>query len=290
MSNFLFFSSLSIAFAVALFAFAAQFRARFWVPVPVSIKLSTGEYRPGRFHIPGVGAAESALLQKDLRSLTRRREMARFLAIPFVLAISMGISLVPLSTPSASQSAPFIFLTFIYVLPVSVFVGALSMTSIGQEGYAVWNLYAAPIKPNQILRAKMLFAGGLGLTFGVALLTIFAFLLNTVKTYYGTMLMIGILAVLEVSSLGIYFSARFPDFREMVRSRYVGVWGSVVGMFGAIAISMLTAVPTFVSIILYDSIVPPLAIASLLVGLTIFAVSAKLAQHQISKLLQNITI
>ena len=290
MSNFLFFSSLSIAFAVALFAFAAQFRARFWVPVPVSIKLSTGEYRPGRFHIPGVGAAESALLQKDLRSLTRRREMARFLAIPFVLAISMGISLVPLSTPSASQSAPFIFLTFIYVLPVSVFVGALSMTSIGQEGYAVWNLYAAPIKPNQILRAKMLFAGGLGLTFGIALLTIFAFLLNTIKTYYGTMLMVGILAVLEVSALGIYFSARFPDFREMVRSRYVGVWGSVVGMFGAIAISMLTAVPTFVSIILFDSIIPPLAIASLLVGLTIFAVSAKLAQHQISKLLQNITI
>jgi hypothetical protein len=286
--NFLFFSGLSVVFAAALFVFAARFRARFWVPVPVSIKLSSGTYHPSHLRLPFVGAAESALVQKDLRSLTRRREMARFLAIPFVLAISMGISLLPLGGQPTPHTIEFSFITIFYLLPIAIFVGALSMTSIGQEGYAVWNIYAAPIKPAQILRAKVVFAATLGLVFGVALLTVFAVLLNTVITYFAILLMLGFLAVLEVSALGVYFAARFPDFREMVRSRYVGVWGSMLGIATAVAASWVTAVPAAVSMIMYNSVAPIFALGSLLVGLVIFAAASKLANRQIIKLLQNV--
>jgi hypothetical protein len=289
-ASFLFFSSLSTIFAVALFVFAAKFRARFWVPVPVSIKLTTRKYHPREFRLPWIGAAESALIQKDLRSLTRRREMARFLAIPFVLAISMGIALLPLGNGSISQPPLFFFIAAFYLLPVAIFVGALSMTSIGQEGYAVWNIYAAPIKPSQILRAKVLFASTLGVAFGVALLTIFAFLMSDVAIYYGVMLMIGVVVVLEASALGVYFAARFPDFREMVRSRYVGVWGSLLGMLTTIAVALLTVLPSAVSIGLYTSITPLFAAASILVGIVIFVSASKLAHRQVTNLLQNITI
>ena len=290
LASFLFFSCLSMIFAAALFVFAARFRARFWVPVPVSIKLTTRTYHPRELRLPWVGAAESALIQKDLRSLTRRREMARFLAIPFVLAISMGIGLLPLGSGAPSQPPLFFFIATFYLLPVAIFVGALSMTSIGQEGYAVWNIYAAPIKPSQILRAKILFACALGVAFGVALLTIFAFFMNAVAAYYGVMFVIGVLVVLEVSALGVYFAARFPDFREMVRSRYVGVWGSLLGMITAIAVALLTVVPSAVSIVLYTSIAPSFAAVSFLVGVAIFVLASKLAQRQITNLLQNITI
>jgi hypothetical protein len=201
----------------------------------------------------------------------------------------MGISLLPLSGESAPQTLGFFFIVSFYVLPVAIFVGALSMTSIGQEGYAVWNIYTAPIKPSQILRAKVLFAAVLGLAFGVALLTVFALLMNTVAAYYSIMLMIGVLVVLEVSALGLYFAARFPDFREMVRSRYVGVWGSLLGIFTAIVVSMLTALPAGLSILLYGSIIPALAVVSLFIGVIVFAGASKLALGQITKLLQNIT-
>ena len=289
-SGFFLFLASSIVFAAALFALAAQFRARFWVPVPVSIKLSTGIYRPARFRFPLVGAAESALIQKDLRSLTRRREMARFLAIPFVLAISMGISILPLGTGSTPQTPDFIFIAILYTLPVAIFVGALSMSSIGQEGYAVWNIYAAPIKPSQILRAKVLFAASLGLAFGTALLTIFAFLMNIVAAYYGVMLLIGVLVVLEASMLGVYYAARFPDFREMVRSRYVGVWGSLLGITTAFGASLLTIAPTAASIILYGELTPEFTIATVAVGIIIFLAGAKLALRQITDLFTNIRI
>ena len=289
-SNFLLFSMSSIVFAAALFALAAQFRARFWVPVPVSIKLSNGTYRPGKFRLPLVGATESALIQKDLRSLTRRREMARFLAIPFVLAISMGISIIPLGTGSTPESPGFIFIAVLYTLPVAIFVGALSMTSLGQEGYAIWNIYAAPIKPSQILRAKVLFAASLGLAFGIALLTIFAFLMNTVAAYYGVMLLIGVLVVLESSTLGVYYAARFPDFREIVRSRYVGVWGSMLGIATAFGASLLTIAPAAASIILYGELRAEFTMATVAVGFVVFLAGAKLALRQITDLLANIRI
>ena len=288
--NFLLFSVASIVFGAALFATAAQFRTRFWVPVPVSIKLSAGTYRPTRFQFPLVGAAESAIMQKDLRSLTRRREMARFLAIPFVLAISMGISILPLGSGPTPQTSSFIFVAFLYTLPVSIFVGALSMTSIGQEGYAVWNLYAAPVKPSQILRAKLLFAASLGLAFGIALLTIFAFLMNTIAANYGIMLVIDGLVVLEASALGVYFAARFPDFREMVRSRYVGVWGSALGILTVLGASVLTFAPAATSIYLYGDITPLFTLATLAVGVIIFLAGANLALRRISTLFSNIVI
>ena len=288
MFSFLLFSGASIVFAVALFGLAAKFRARFWVPVPVSIKLSTRAYQPRQIHVPLIGAAESAMIQKDFRSLTRRREMARFLAIPFVLAISMGISLLPLGTQQTAEAPSFIFIAFLFIMPVAIFVGALSMTSIGQEGYAVWNLYAAPITPTQLLRAKLLFVAILGVPFAIALLSIFAVLLNTIGTYYGILLPVSILVVLEVSALGVYFAALFPDFREMVRSRYVSVWGSLLGIGTALCISLVTVAPLALSIFLYGSIIPQLAIISFCIGLAVFIVALKMAHRQIQRLFRNI--
>ena len=288
LSNFFLFASFSVVFAVALFGLAARFRARFWVPVPVSIKLSTRAYQPRQIHIPLIGATESAMIQKDFRSLTRRREMARFLAIPFVLAISMGISLLPLGTQQTAEAPNFMFIAFLFIMPVAIFVGALSMTSIGQEGYAVWNLYAAPITPTQLLRAKLLFAAILGVPFAITLLSIFAVLLNTIETYYGILLPASVLVVLEVSALGVYFAALFPDFREMVRSRYVSVWGSLLGIGMAMCVSLLTVAPLALSIFLYGSIIPQLAIISFCIGLAVFIVALKIADNQIRRLFQNI--
>ena len=67
--------------------------------------------------------------------------MARFLAIPFVLAVSLGLSFFPLGSESIADTPGLLATVPIYLFPVAIFVGLLSMTSIGQEGYAVWNLY-----------------------------------------------------------------------------------------------------------------------------------------------------
>jgi len=288
--TFLDFASLSALFTLALFAVATRLRAKFWVPIPVSIKLSpqTFHARGIGFRLPLIGVAESAILRKDLRSLARRREMARFLAIPFVLAISMGISFFPMGGQSMPDTPGLLVIIPLYLIPIAIFVGLLSMTSIGQEGYAVWNLYAAPVKPSGLLRAKMLFAILLGMLFGVGMLAVLSFLLRSVATYFWLVLALGVAVVFEESAIGMCFGAKFPDFREMIRSRYVGVWGSLTGMLVAIVSAMLTAAPIIISIMVYGMILPQLAILGFIFAFAVLVAASKLANSQIKLLLQNI--
>jgi hypothetical protein len=288
--TFLTFTGLSIAFTLALFEVAAEFRARFWVPVPVAIKLSAQTYHPPRVRLRTrwLGISESAILRKDLRSLTRRREMARFLAIPFVLAISLGISFYPFGGDMAPDAPGLLAIVPLYLLPLAIFVGLIAMTSMGQEGYAVWNIYAAPLKPSSILRAKMLFAVALGLLFLLGLLAVFTVLLKPLATYFWVLLLLGIAVVIEESAIGMYFGARFPDFREMVRSRYVSVWGSMLGMLTGISSATLTALPIIISAMQYHSILPHLAFLSFTIASVTVVVGSKLANSQIKLLLLNI--
>ena len=284
------FGILSLGFLAALFLLAVNFRTRFWVPIPVSIKLTTRAYRPqGRVHtLPGMGTVESAIFRKDLRSLTRRREMARFLAIPFVLVVSLGISLVPLGGRSFPQGPGFFATIPLYLMPVAIFCAIISMTSIGQEGYAVWNLYASPIEARQLLKAKLLYVLITGLPFALGLLVILGLFLKVLVTHFLVLLSLGMVVVLEVSAFGLYFGAKFPDFRETIRSRYVTAWGSMVGVFSGLLIAMLTASPVFIASLFRPSLTDQLAVLAFALGLTVFFVGLKLAEHQTRTLLQSI--
>ena len=286
--NSIIFGALSIGFTLTLFQVAVMVRARYWVPVPVSVRLSTQTYLPSesRVSIPGLGSVELALLRKDFRSILRRREMARFMAIPFVLAASIGLSLV--TSHATSDSLNFVTILPLYIIPVTIFAQMLAMTSIGSEGYAVWNLYAAPIRPSQLLRAKLIYAITLGIIFCVGMAIFFSILVNSALPHLWVLMIVGIVTVLEQSAIGISIGARFPDFREMVRSRYVSIWASLLGLFVGLFISFLTISPIFLSIHAYQRFLNQFTILSLGLGLIAFLITWKIAERQIESLLRNI--
>jgi hypothetical protein len=286
--NSIIFGALSIGFTFTLFEVAAMVRARYWVPVPVSVRLSTRTYLPSksRVSIPGLGLVESALLRKDFRSILRRREMARFMAIPFVLAASIGLSLV--TSRATSDSLSFVTILPLYIIPVTIFAQMLAMTSIGSEGYAVWNLYAAPIRPSQLLRAKLIYATSLGIIFCIGMAVFFCILVNSALPHLWVLMIVGIVTVLEQSAVGITIGARFPDFREMVRSRYVSIWGSLLGLFVGLFISFLTISPIFLSIRVYQQFLNQFTILSFGLGLIAFLITWKVAERQVESLLRNI--
>ena len=131
------YGALSLAFMLIIFGLAVGTRRAYWVPVPVAIRLSAQPYHASsdKFRIPGLDVAESAIVRKDFRSLIRRREMARFLAIPFVLAVSIWASVFPYA--SSSQGLGLTDIIPLYLIPIGMFCWLLSMTSIGQEGSAI---------------------------------------------------------------------------------------------------------------------------------------------------------
>ena len=282
------FGLLSLGFMFALFGLAIGMRRAYWVPVPVSIRLSTHPYRSSfsRFQIPGLDAAESAIIRKDLCSLTRRREMARFIAIPFVLAASLWISVYPFG--SSSQGFGPATIIPLYLIPVAIFCEVLSMTSIGQEGSAIWNLYVAPIDAHKLVRAKMLLTIMMGTLFTVALLLAVAFLSKQALGQFVNLLLLGLVVVLEESALGICIAGKFPDFRETVRSRYVSLWGSILGTMLGLVVAGATAAP----ILLADTfqIAFPPTLIGIVIGFLVFVALWKLAIRQVNGLLTEIQV
>jgi hypothetical protein len=286
------FGILTLGFFVLLFLVAVRFRALYWVPVPVSIRLTNQAYGPitATRVFPGFSVAESAIFRKDIRSLIRRREMARLLAIPFVLAISLGVSLFPISGTSVPEGGGFYVLVPVYVMPVAIFCSIMSMTSIGQEGNAVWNLYVAPLTPRQLLKVKLVTPVLFGLVFGVAMLLFLELFLKIALANFLLLLGLSVPVVLGESAIGLYFAAKFADFRDVIRTRFVSVWGSLFGTFISLLLVAATASPLVISIALQGSAANEYVALSFAIGLIAFLVSWRLAERQIAKLLREIRI
>ena len=76
------FFGMSVFFAVLVLFAAVKVRARFWSPVPVTIEITSTTYEPriGFLQSLGLTAAEAALVRKDFKGYTRRRELIPQLA------------------------------------------------------------------------------------------------------------------------------------------------------------------------------------------------------------------
>jgi hypothetical protein len=128
----------------------------------------------------------------------------------------------------------------------------------------------------------------LGSLFTCGLLLAIAFLSKSGIGEIVSLLLAGLIVVLEESALGVYVAGRFPDFRETVRSRYVSVSGSLLGPSFSLAIVILTASPIIFADAL-QTMFPPILIV-MVIGLLIFATLWKLAIRQVTSLLTEIQI
>jgi len=238
---------LSVALALVFLWASVQFRIRYWVPEPFAIKLMPSKsYTPKRGFLGRLGftAAETALIRKDFRGLTRRKEMIIWIAMP--LAISL-ISVFSYSSNIASQTT-LDRLTFFWGPLIGVFILAfyLALTGVGQEGSAFLNLMIVPLKEKEIVKAKLataLFPSG----FAMVIVTIFIQIMVQPRLEALIAIAVALFAVLfECSFVGLTLGTRYPDFTEVPRARFVsqkGVW------FGMLLIAVcvgVTILPLFV--------------------------------------------
>ncbi len=151
----------SVLFIVALYYLAVKLNQLFGLYEPPAITLQkSGVYTPktgllGKF---GFSTGEAALIRKDLRAFTRRREMVSIFIVPIVMIIlpltqSLGIN----SSGAASSTGAFIFSAIIFFLPASFMALLLGEVMIGEEGQAVWRIYASPISAKSLVKSKTFF-------------------------------------------------------------------------------------------------------------------------------------
>jgi hypothetical protein len=122
------------------------------------------------------------------------------------------------------------FWFFPLIFGVTFFALFTSMISVGQEGSAVWNLYSSPLLPKELVKAKVtaniILSLPIAITFwlGITLLGHTSF-----KSSLAILLVLAALILAE-SFVGLALGAKYPDFSETIRSRFIRLTGMLTGM------------------------------------------------------------
>ena len=243
------FGLLSILFTILFFEAATQLRARYWSPVPVTITVSDSTtYVPKGRSILWLNPVAFAIASKELRSLVRRREMARFLAIPVLLVVS---SMLPILTSGADPRNSLSIASLVIQAEISLLLPMmLSSISIGQEGSSIANLYMLPISAEELINGKLflpwiisgagtlavalLLQGLAPIAFGQFLATLAAVIFNLIIQGY----------------VGLGVGSRYPSFNVGPRARFLTFTGFIL----AFAMGGLITVATLTPLILYKTI------------------------------------
>jgi MFS family permease len=136
----------------------------------------------------------------------------------------------------------------------------------------------------------LIYVTALSALFAVAMALVFGLLVSEVLPHLWVLVILGLALVLEQAAIGMSIGARFPDFRESIRSRYVSVWGSLLGVFLGLIIGILTISPVFFSVLLYHEFLDQFAVLGVALGLIVFILAWRIAEKQVETLLGNIRV
>lgn len=237
------FFALSLLFAGVVLLAAVKVRARYWSPVPVTIEVTGDSYAPrvgGVLRTLGLSTVESALVRKDLRGYTRRRELMPYLAIPFVfiaLIFFQESSIGGTGTTSAGVAV------YPFWLVGGILAVIVSSTSIGQEGKAILNVYASPVKPKTFLKAKLLVSLVFGMATIMAMAVISSILASATLDGFAVSVIDSFVIALECTFIGVAVGTRYPDLEERPRPRFVRPMGMLIAMLIAVVSSFVTTLP-----------------------------------------------
>jgi hypothetical protein len=242
----------STLFIAALYYLAVVLNQRFGLYEPPAITIQrTGVYAPktGLLGKLGFSAAEAAIIRKDFRAFTRRREMMSIFIVPIVMIIipltqSLGVN----SSAAASAQSTFIFSAIIFLLPAGFTATLLGEVMIGEEGQSVWRIYASPITPKNLVKSK---------TFFLTLFsTIILFISGSVGVvFYHPNLLATIAALLEgffvllaVGIVALTIGFKGPDFSQTRRSRMVRQEWSLIGLVVCVIVGISVLAPLVLSV------------------------------------------
>jgi hypothetical protein len=265
---------LSLLFILGLIYLGVLLNKRFGLYEPPAIKISSGVYAPktGLLGKLGFNSVESALLRKDVKAFTRRRELMTVFILPVVfLILPIMTSLNGGQTPSAGAPGGLTWFWLIYVTLFPTALMAMSMGNFltGEEGQSVWRVYMSPISAKSYVKSKYTF------------LLFFAFIILPITATAGVFLYphsLRATVVLVLEAVFLAFSAgalsfavgiKGADFTELPRARMIRPEWSLISFgacIGVAAAVLLPFLPYILSLIIGGAPLIDLYIATAISG------------------------
>ncbi len=237
------FLTMSVLFIFGLFYGAVVLNRRFGLYEPPAITVSRGVYTPraGFLGRLGFSMAEAALIRKDLKAFTRRRELMFIFVIPLVIIMAPLLQALGSSGEAMPpQASPFLF-ALVFLMPGAVVAIGMGTIMIGEEGSAMWRIYSSPISAQSLVKSKYSF-----MVFFSALITIITGLVGIVAFHPSprTILIASPLSLLLMLALGAISLAngiQGADFTELPRPRMIRTQWSLLNLIfcGLAALAIL---------------------------------------------------
>jgi hypothetical protein len=276
------FLSISILFIAGLFFLATLLNRRFGLYEPPAITISRGVYAPrtGVLGKLGFSTAEASLIRKDLKAFTRRRELMTIFIVPIVIIIvPLMQSLGQTSQDIPSQVSVLVALAVTFLFPASVMAMSLGNFMIGEEGQAVWRIYASPISAKTLVKSKYFFIIFFSITV-LAITGIFGFvayspsLRATIVAYCEAVFL-----VFALGSISLSNGIRGADFTETPRPRMIRLSWSLINLVACLLAGIAILAPFFPYALssMLSEIMPGLTGVALLDPLLAVVVSAIIA-------------
>jgi hypothetical protein len=277
------FVALSAIFLAGMYYLAIELNKRFglYEPPAITVQKSGTIYAPktGFLGKLGFSSVEAALINKDIRAFTRRRELISIFIVPIVFIIlplmqSVGIT----SNPNTPSEVGVFFVGMTFLLPASVMAMSMGNMLIGEEGQAVWRIYASPISPKNLVKSKLFFLMALSL-----LVLLVTGIVGTVFYHPSIRVIItglieGFLLVIGLGSIALSIGFKGADFTVSRRTRMIRQrWALIsLGVCGVAGLAILAPILPYVISEFLSSILAtgPVSDLNLAISLGISAVIA----------------
>jgi hypothetical protein len=271
------FATSAALFIVALYYLAVLLNQHFglYEPPAITVQKSGSIYSPkkGLLGKLGFSSTEAAIIRKDFRAFTRRREMVSIFIVPIVMIVlPLTQSLGGNNSFAASSLGLFVFSWIIFIVPAAFTALLLGEVMIGEEGQSVWRIYASPISPKNLVKSKTFFltlfstvilfiSGILGIVF------YHPALLETIAISFS-----GFFVLLPEGVVALTIGFKGPDFSQSRRARMVRQEWSFIGLVVGAIVGVGVLAPVFVPVGLSLLTGGPISLVNLAIGVAISGV------------------
>jgi hypothetical protein len=219
------FLAISLLFLGALYAIAVGLNKRFGLYEPPAIKVQkSGIYAPKTGFLGKLGFAdpEAAIIRKDLKAFTRRRELMTIFIAPIVIILiplmqSIGIT----GNGGVPSEISLFYLGMTFLFPSAFMVMSLGNLIIGEEGQAIWRIYASPVSAKNLVKSKYFFIT----LFGFIILAITGTLGSVIYQPSITTIIVAfaeaIFLIFALGAISLNIGFKGADFTEIPRPRMV---------------------------------------------------------------------
>jgi hypothetical protein len=243
---------LSVLFILGLFILGTKLNARFGLYEPPAITISRGVYLPktgilGKF---GFSAVEAALIRKDLKAFTRRRELISAFILPIVFLIIPIMSSLNASSGPSQGFPPQLGFAFTSLFPVGLMAMSLGNFMTGEEGQNIWRIYISPVSAKNFAKSKFAFM----MFFALIVLPITAavgyFIYHPSVNTIAAMVLESIFVAFAAGSLSLANGIKGADFNEVPRPRMIRAEWSLINMLTCGAIALVVLLPLVPQVIM----------------------------------------